>query len=267
MEMKDKYLQVMCEEIGGDIAEDLAADYLLRGFKVRYRINTNRKLIPGRGNISNIVDREDSYIHRHDRKISIEMEELQNVLFPIFDNNVFISHFSKNVGIAKRIQETICRNTGINPFIDSDVWANIYKLLLNISEYCGLVTEYKLRDGGTINVHNLNEYNNIAKNLFVAFAIILQKAIEKCSAFVFVYENNDVVGDCLSDEIRITSPWVAQELYASSFIPETSRLDENVAAAMQKRASLEFIHKVSISHLHPTSLSKLINELKKYVQY
>lgn len=257
----------MRKEIVSEISEILATDYMLRDFNIMYRINRSRRICPSENYISNIVRKKDSYIHESEGNVCVEMDKLQQLLFPIFENRIFISHFSKNINFARCLQDVIYKNTGSQPFIDSEVWDNIYNIILNTSRDYGFVEEYELDDGRTIHVHDMNEYNNIAKNLFVAFAIILQRAIEQSAAFVFICENQDIVDGRLSDEIRITSPWVAQEIYASSLIPEDERLDESAMTNMSKEASIEFLHKVSVSHLHKVQIPELIDILKQNVQH
>lgn len=239
-------------------------DYIASDLIIMYRLNGKAQRVGSDNKISSIKKHKESYIKIIKGKPYIDTDSLEKILFPVFTNQIFISHFSKDENRASQIKYLLQSHTGFEAFIDSDVWDNIYELMTFLQDRYCKQESVVLRDGSGLCLYDVEQYNDITKNILLAFSITLQRVIANSCAFVFICKPEDILDGKLSDKISISSPWVAQEIYAASLFPHWGKLDESSRQGMSKSASIGFCHDVSIRHLQEVKLSKLIEAINVY---
>lgn len=189
---------------------------------------------------------------------TLEAEKFSNALFPVPERVVFISHAHGNKAKAEELKTYLeDKYSNIRCFIDSEVWGNVYDALWSLQTQFG-------RKKGVLTIEPCNE---IARNLFLILSMALTKTIWNCLAFVYL----PVEGEDMNDTF-INSPWIAQELLASSMFPQfdVKLIEEGREAVMASSSYLTFRYRADVSHLKkgtPRELAKELydlNSLKKY---
>lgn len=182
---------------------------------------------------------------------SLDAEKFSNALFPVPERVVFISHAHENAEEAKALKKYLeDKNSNIQCFIDSEVWGNVYDALWILQTRFG-------RKKGVLTIEPCNE---IARNLFLILSMALTKAIWNCMAFVYL----PVEGEDMNDTF-INSPWIAQELLASSMFPEFNGYFIKESREMVNASSsyLTFRYRADVSHLKEGTPSELADKLYK----
>lgn len=180
---------------------------------------------------------------------SLDAEKFSNALFPVPERVVFISHAHENAEEAKALKNYLeDKNSNIQCFIDSEVWGNVYDALWILQTRFG-------RKKGVLTIEPCNE---IARNLFLILSMALTKAIWNCLAFVYL----PVEGEDMNDTF-INSPWIAQELLASSMFPEFSHyfIKEGHEMVNASSSYLTFRYRADVSHLKKGSSAELAYKL------
>ncbi len=182
---------------------------------------------------------------------SLDAEKFSNALFPVPERVVFISHEHENAEEAKVLKNYLeYKNSDIQCFIDSEVWGNVYDALWILQKWFGR------RES----VFKIDPCNEIARNLFLILSMALTKAIWNCMAFVYL----PVEGEDKNDTF-INSPWIAQELLASSMFPEFNDyfIKEGHEMVNASSSYLTFRYRADVSHLKEGTLSELADKLYK----
>ena len=180
---------------------------------------------------------------------SLDAEKFSNALFPVPERVVFISHAHENAEEAKALKNYLeDKNSGIQCFIDSEVWGNVYDALWSL----------QIKFGRREAVFKIDPCNEIARNLFLILSMALTKAIWNCMAFVYL----PVEGEDMNDTF-INSPWIAQELLASSMFPEFNGYFIKESREMVNASSsyLTFRYRADVSHLKKGSSAELAYKL------
>ena len=137
-------------------------------------------------------------------------ESIWDEWFPACKADVFISHSSKDIKLAKQFSIWLKEEFGLDGFIDSDIWGHADKLLQDIDDmYCkntnGLTYSYKKRNASTAHVHMILSY-------------ALTRMIDKTECFIFLDTSNSVTaGDAVDGTY---SPWIFHELATVDTIEE-----------------------------------------------
>lgn len=189
-----------------------------------------------------------------DNDVVIDATALQRKLFPTPHRMIFISHLSDDIGLVRRIKQTI-EDYAPNYccFLDSDLWGNIYKAQSALQNKYAYDTETGL--------YYLETTNNIAKHLHMTLSMALTKAIKASPFFLYVPTIGDIDED--SEELITKSPWVCHELLTSSLLWDFVPLKESVDI-VKAAARLGFNYKANISHLHLANLDAFIKLINKY---
>jgi len=144
--------------------------------------------------------------------------------FPEIEADVFISHSSKDAGLAKKFAVWLKTNFDLTAFIDSEIWGDSEDLLRKIDdEYCqhsdGKSYFYEKRNDSTAHVHMMLSY-------------ALTRMIDKTECFIFLGSNNSIN---VKDSVEGTySPWIFHELATVDTIELKEKRD------MSKVASLSY---------------------------
>lgn len=174
--------------------------------------------------------------------------------FPEIDADVFISHSHKDVKLAKSLAVYINKETGLKPFIDSEVWGNYNNLLRNIdNNYC-------LFDNSDLYSYKLRNYSTSHVHMMLNIALI--EMIHKCYYFIFIETANSLKDDELiyDGQIKKTnSPWIYSELMTTKVIKESIKITEIKMKSTEKIITFskkympKISHKVDTSHLEEIS--------------
>lgn len=185
---------------------------------------------------------------------TLDAEKFSNALFPVPERVVFISHAKENTEKAEDLKAYLEDNfSNIQCFIDSEVWGNVYAALWILQTTYG-------REKGKFKI---NPCNGIARNLYLILSMALTKAIWNCLVFVYL----PVEGEDMNDSF-INSPWIAQELLASSMFPEFSGhfIKEGREAVRASSSLLTFRYRADVSHLKKGTAATLADELRELNQ-
>lgn len=176
----------------------------------------------------------------------LNADKIQELLFPLFDIDVFISHSHADEDEAIRIALSM-KKIGLKAFVDSCVWAHADKLLEKIdNKFCipdGWSNySYRLRNRTTTNVH-------------LILNTALQQMIDRSELFIFLGTENAVkIDDYITGENRLSSPWIFSELTFVKNVRQSMRRsivlsNESVSTASGRRGS----HEVEFSFKLPKS--------------
>lgn len=180
---------------------------------------------------------------------TLDAEKFSNALFPVPERVVFISHAHENAEEAKALKTYLEKKLpNIQCFIDSEVWGNVYDALWTLQKCFGCKK-------GVLTIAPCNE---IARNLFLILSMALTKAIWNCLVFVYLPgEGEDM------DDAFINSPWIAQELLASSMFPESSDIliKEGRETGQASSSYLTFRYRADVNHLTVGTAETLHDEL------
>lgn len=152
-----------------------------------------------------------------DKNNTLDAESIQNHLFPITENDIFLSHAHGDENDVIKLAITL-RNKGLKVFIDSCVWGNAYNLLKIIDKkYC--------RDEGEKNF-NYDQRNFSTANVYMILNTALHKVIEKSELLIFLATSNSTreltVNESIKEKKGLSSPWIYSEL---TFAQQVKRID------------------------------------------
>jgi hypothetical protein len=159
------------------------------------KIKSNDKSISDENTGSRLLD---SLI---DKSGEIKAEKIAGEWFPEVRCDVFISHSHGDYKYAKGLAD-ILRRSGLEIFIDSDVWGNYKHLLKAIDKkYCmsegGETYDYDKRNGSTAHMH-------------IILAQALTKMIDKCECVFFLQTAQSTKLE--GKDLTTYSPWIYHEL-------------------------------------------------------
>ena len=165
---------------------------------------------------TNITDVKSIIQNSTNDKGELDASKIQQAMFPTIDADIFLSHSSSDIGLAKLIAGQIQYVTNKRVFIDSAFWGNMYDL------------EYEINDKYSRIGEDLFSYSRclrVASNTRMLLATALSKMIYKTPYFIFLNTSKAMV------ESNTTSPWIYYEiLTANQFLPVVKksaiRLDE-----------------------------------------
>lgn len=141
---------------------------------------------------------------------TVNAGEIKNILMPIDNFDIFISHSHKDLELAKCLAGYIEEELGLKCFIDSLYWGNIDALQeeLNKKHYNEKTECYSYR-----------KTKEVAKHANMILASALTEMIDKCECVFFLNTNNSVIpGKEALEPNQTYSPWIYHEVYTTSII-------------------------------------------------
>ena len=147
---------------------------------------------------------------------------INNIIYPLEDCNVFISHSSSDKKIAEKLANWLWSNFHIKSFIDSLFWGCISDLQ---SEMDKKICNYN----PVRNTWNYSDRNYSTAYVHMLLSNALTEMIRKTECFIFIDSNNSISIDLDGYEKDTSSPWIFHELYtANTIIPNIpERLSQN----------------------------------------
>ena len=133
---------------------------------------------------------------------ALNADSIWDEWFPIVKADVFISHSSKDAGLARSFADWLKQKHQLTSFIDSEIWGHSDELLKDLdNEYClnhgGETYSYEKRNGSTAHVHMMLSY-------------ALTRMIDRAECFIFLESHNSVTAE---ESVNGTySPWIFHEL-------------------------------------------------------
>lgn len=208
-------------------------------------------------------DRAEKYIENIIRNESISASKISDEWFPQVKVDVFISHSSKDKGLAYALAGWLYKKFKIVSFIDSLFWKYAYDLLEEINnEY----SDKMEKPGGGI-VYSHEKCLKASQHVDILLDAALHKLIDKTEAVFFLNTENSIqVFNDLDKEICTTySPWIFSEMLCTQLVRRKSLCDyrryepfllffehAGVNANIEKR-DLNLSYDVSLSHLDELS--------------
>lgn len=208
-------------------------------------------------------DRAEQDIENIIRNESISASKISDEWFPQVKADVFISHSSKDKGLAYALAGWLYKKFKIVSFIDSLFWKYAYDLLEEINnEY----SDKMEKPGGGI-VYSHEKCLKASQHVDILLDAALHKLIDKTEAVFFLNTENSIqVFNDLDKEICTTySPWIFSEMLCTQLVRRKSLCDyrryepfllffehAGVNANIEKR-DLNLSYDVSLSHLDELS--------------
>lgn len=139
---------------------------------------------------------------------ALDANSIWDAWFPKIQADVFLSHSSKDQGLAKKFALWLKDTHDLSCFIDSQIWGHSDELLKELdNEYClnpsGETYNYDKRNGTTAHVHMLLAYG-------------LTRMIDQTECFIFLDSPHSVTAEDAAD--RTYSPWIFHELATADTI-------------------------------------------------
>ena len=197
------------------------------------------------------------------RNESIYASKISDEWFPQVKADVFISHSSKDKGLAYALAGWLYKKFKIVSFIDSLFWKYAYDLLEEINnEY----SDKMEKPGGGI-VYSHEKCLKASQHVDILLDAALRKLIDKTEAVFFLNTENSVqVYDNFDKKICTTySPWIFSEILCTQLVRKKPLCDyrnykqfpmffehAGVNANIEKR-DLNLSYDVSLSHLDELS--------------
>lgn len=171
---------------------------------------------------------------------------IQNALFPIIKNTIFISHFSEDADRAMQLARKIEIATQCKCFVDSYLWASVYTALETLQQENASNWVIHTAMNTDELVYDLEDCNEMAKHLFLILAFALQLSIINSSAFIFMPSAMHTTYSIRRDQINSSSPWVALEILASKLTPQFQLIKED---AKKQTNRPKITYPFSVKHL------------------
>lgn len=153
----------------------------------------------------------------------LKASEINNIIYPLEDCHVFISHSSIDKDNAKKLANWLWSNFHIKSFIDSLFWGCISDLQAEMDQK---ICSYN----PTRRTWNYSDRNYSTAYVHMLLSNALTEMIRKTECFIFIDSNNSITIDEDGFEKDTSSPWIFHELYTVNtiqpIIPERLRKDE-----------------------------------------
>lgn len=183
----------------------------------------------------------------------IDGKKLSDIWFPSVQANVFISHSSKNVELAKGLAGFLRHKFHIESFIDSEVWDYAPDLLKAIDEdYCRNFD----RSGNKLSTYNYTKRNQSTSHVYMMLNMALASMIDRCDVLIFLDTPESIVASDIIKDSRTYSPWIYSELTISRLIEKKPaswttmhNLSRSITANESALPSLNILHNADRTHL------------------
>lgn len=153
----------------------------------------------------------------------LKASEINNIIYPLEDCHVFISHSSIDKDNAKKLANWLWSNFHIKSFIDSLFWGCISDLQAEMDQK---ICSYN----PTRRTWNYSDRNYSTAYVHMLLSNALTEMIRNTECFIFIDSNNSITIDEDGFEKDTSSPWIFHELYTVNtiqpIIPERLRKDE-----------------------------------------
>lgn len=136
----------------------------------------------------------------------LDAESIWDEWFPEVKADVFISHSSKDVNLAKSLANWLKQHHQLASFIDSEIWGHSDELLRELDDkYC-----VKDRSNGKATTYSYEKRNGSTAHVHMLLCYALTRMIERTECFIFIESHNSVTAE---DSVEGTySPWIFHEL-------------------------------------------------------
>lgn len=151
---------------------------------------------------------------------SLDGSEIQKILFPNDEVDIFLSHSHSDSDEAIKLAIAL-ENKGLKVFIDSCVWSNAFDLLKVIDDqYCR-----NFDDG----MYDYNKRNHSTSHAYMMLNTALHKMIDRCEIFLFLGTPNSIsVKHGIENQESLKSPWIFSELAFVQHVRRKSSLNSIV---------------------------------------
>lgn len=182
-----------------------------------------------------------------DAKGRLNALKMQRAMFPEVDADVFLSHSSSDVALAKLIAGRIQAETNQRVFIDSAFWGSMYELEYEINDIYSRIGE---------DLFSYQKCLHVASNTRMLLATALSRMVEKTPYFVFLNTRNALL------KYNTTSPWIYYEIFtANQFLPKIKK----AGVRLDEQHMVSFIYDLEkhIQNFNVIDIEGLINVMRK----
>lgn len=145
----------------------------------------------------------------------LDVDKIQESIFPQHDIDVFISHSHADEDEAIQIALSM-EKIGLTAFVDSCVWGHADELLRKIDD------KFCIPEGWSSYSYSLR--NRTTTNVHLILNAALQQMIERSELFMFLGTNSAIkIDDYMSGEGRLSSPWIFSELTFAKSVKRSDR--------------------------------------------
>lgn len=193
----------------------------------------------------------DAFIKTDAGAIGLNGDKIAEKVFPLLKGHkIFISHSHQDEALAIKVAKIIKKTYGVDSFIDSQLWGNVYDLANEI-----IIMHHE--KGSSIYQYNICE--SVFAHIFNMLNIALSEAMRQADVFVFL--NTLTSTERIDDELWIASPWLYYEL---SFTSILASFQNSFVKSSKQELLLEnfsIFRKMPIDHLTKISWGNFKNEL------
>ena len=188
----------------------------------------------------------------------LKASKINNIIYPLEDCHVFISHSSIDKDNAEKLANWLWSNFHIKSFIDSLFWGCITYLQSKMDEK---ICRFNLKK----NTWNYSDRNYSTAYVHMLLSNALTEMIRNTECFIFIDSNNSITVDKDGFEKDTSSPWIFHELYTVNtiqpIIPERLRKDkqsmECFNESINKALEFDVTRELSdLQQIHPGDLTK-----------
>lgn len=149
-------------------------------------------------------------------KNSLDGDKIQSYLFPQKKEvDIFLSHSHNDEEKVMEFAVQLQRK-GLNVFVDSCVWGNVFSLLRKIDdEYC---------EGSKQGNYDYNKRNYSTSHVYMMLNTAIHKMIDECELFLFLGTPESImIKNAMSGKKALRSPWIYSELSFTQHVRKKSK--------------------------------------------
>ncbi|PWD85352.1 toll/interleukin-1 receptor domain-containing protein [Ignatzschineria cameli] len=153
-------------------------------------------------------------------------DKIQEKLFSEVEADIFLSHAHADEDEVIQLAIYLEKN-GLNVFVDSCVWGNVFDLLHSINNTYSEIEE---------NLYCYNKCLSISANVYMILNTALHRIIDQTELFLFLgTENSTSVSDMLTGSYEsVRSPWIYSELRFANQVRRINKRKVITEALSQK---------------------------------
>lgn len=178
----------------------------------------------------------------------IDASKLEDDWFPSIKAKVFISHSHKDEKLAICFANYLEEILGIDSFVDSCVWKNVYDLLEELDN------RYSRKDEHS---YYYDKAKEAAQHAFMILNVALQKQMDKCDYVIFINTSNSCEKKESGGIVITHSPWIYSEISFANILLRKNKRIEN------KGIKESFIYRIGLKNLEVITLENVDELLSK----
>jgi len=159
----------------------------------------------------------------------LDAASIEEHLFPVTGSDIFLSHAHADEEKVIRLAVALER-CGVNVFVDSCVWGDVYKLLKAVDDERSVKKDDK-------NTYHYHKAIRTSANVYMILNVALQRMIDQSELFLFLATDGVKMKDYVDAEGKqyLGSPWIFAELEYARTVRRRAR--PSVVPALEGRGT------------------------------